>query len=83
VRIPDYQVKLEPGGPWHRRGAIETETACGVPMNNATTLRAYLLDDALCDQGCFSPHEVRLGAAHAHEAVTKRYERFDLTDADD
>ncbi len=80
VRIPDYQVKLEPGGPWHRRGAIESETACGLPNNNETALRAYLLDGELCDVGCFSPHEVKLGKAHALAIDTAR---FDFSDADD
>ncbi len=74
MRIPDYQVKLSPNGPWHRRGAIETETACGAPImaNGATMLRAYLLDTDICHDGCFSPREHQLGAAYAKERERRR-----------
>lgn len=76
VRIPDYMVKLSPGTPWHRRGSIEGETACGVLMSpNHDSLRAYLLDDNLCTDGCFSPHELRLGKAYGNA-------RFDVSDVD-
>lgn len=85
VRIPDYQVKLAPGKPWHRRGGIEGETACGEPMIDshgemAHALRAFLLDDELCDAGCFSPRERALGAAHVRAEHAKL---FDVSDVDD
>ncbi len=67
MKIPDYQVRLGPLLPWHRRGGIESETACGVPHFENVALRAYTLDGDLCRDGCFSPHELRLGAA-AHAA---------------
>jgi hypothetical protein len=77
VRIPDYQVKLSPGTPWHRRGSIEGETSCGALLNpNNDSLRAYLLDDDLCADGCFSPHELRLGRAYGNA-------RFDVSDVGD
>lgn len=80
VRIPDYQVKLMPGGPWHRRGAIETETACGAPILPfaATMLRAYLLDTDICHDGCFSPREHQLGVAYAKELEARRGQALGL-----
>ena len=78
VKIPDYQVKLKPEAPWHRRGAIESETACGVATSDGTqALRSYVLDDDLCTDGCFSPHELRLGVAAVESADDAR---FDLSD---
>lgn len=61
--IPDYQVKLAPGAPYHRRGAIDGETACGAPIDpDVHVMRGYTLDDQLCPL-CHSPHELALGAA--------------------
>lgn len=61
--IPDYQVALSFGGPWHRRGSIDDEAACGVRIAGMTTvLRGYSLDDKLCIE-CHTPHELKLGAA--------------------
>lgn len=76
MRIPDYQIKLGPAKPWHRRGAIETEAACGAEiLGGAESLRSYLLDGALCRDGCFSPRELQLGEAH------ERAQGFDVSDA--
>ncbi len=78
VKIPDYQVKLDPCSPWHRRGGIETETACGRPIDGTQALRAYTLDDDMCNEGCFSPHELRLGVAHVAIADAKRFDTTDV-----
>lgn len=45
-------------GPWHRRSAIDTETACGVPYG-ACFSREYELVGELCPH-CFTEREREL-----------------------
>lgn len=62
--IPTTQIKIEPHGPWHRRSALPTETACG-QVYAACASREYELEGDLCTLGCFSRRELEL-AAHPH-----------------
>lgn len=70
--IPDYQIKLRPGEPWHRRGGIQSETACGEQLAAVAGYhsRAFTLDADLCDQ-CFTKHERELGRQAVARAKTK------------
>lgn len=60
LMLPDYQVSFAPSSPYHRRGAIDGETACGLPIPGMHAYRGYLLDDRLCAD-CFTRHELELG----------------------
>lgn len=63
VPIPDYQIKIDPSGPYHRLGAIDSETACGQPLaSHFSQMREYILDPLLCCE-CFTHHELELGIA--------------------
>lgn len=75
VVIPDYQIKLGPGEAWHRRGGIEDETACGVPIPPTSThaFRGFTLDDQICND-CFTKHELVLGRRAAWDAEEERFE---------
>ena len=56
--IPTTQVRILPGGEWHRRGPIKTETACGEEYFACAT-REYELTGRLC-RHCFTPRELAL-----------------------
>ena len=73
--IPDYQIKLKPDGPWHRRGGIQHETACGESMTGSGGYhsRAFTLDDQLCAE-CFTKHEIELGRETVIRAKSKSLE---------
>jgi hypothetical protein len=62
--IPTTQIQIRPDGPWHRRSAIATETACGLSYA-ACTSREYELAGCLCKH-CFTLRELWL-AAHPDE----------------
>jgi hypothetical protein len=61
VIIPMQQIRIRPGGEWHRRGAVPVETACGIVFA-ASGVREYELEGELCSQ-CFTDRE-RFLAAH-------------------
>lgn len=51
------QVKLGPKGCWHRKAIGGKQTACGRPLGGyASRDESYAGD--LCDEGCFSRHEL-------------------------
>ncbi len=49
------QIRIVPGGEWHRPG-LDHETACGQPIGGAFSTRDWVLDDKIC-QACFTRHE--------------------------
>lgn len=53
--VPTTQIRIEPGGEWHRRSAIATETACGIEYG-AAAYREYELSGDLC-RDCFTKRE--------------------------
>jgi hypothetical protein len=53
--VPTTQIRTRPGGPWHRRSAIATETACGEEYA-ACVPREYELEGELCPH-CFTIRE--------------------------
>jgi hypothetical protein len=69
VMLPDYQVRIAPGGVFHRRGAIDGECACGARIPEVHSMRDYLLDEHLCRE-CFTRHELELGELAAANRVT-------------
>lgn len=56
ISVATQQIKIEPGGIWHRRGPKEGETACGQEFLGCA-LRDYVAHvPDLCDE-CFTKHE--------------------------
>lgn len=67
VQWPNYQLKLEPDGVYHRHGTIVDRTACGEPIQrDVGVLRSHVLDDQLCP-ACFSLYELQLGLEFARK----------------
>lgn len=62
--IPTTQIQIVPNGDWHRRSAIDEETACG-ERYAASFTREYELCGPLCSK-CFSERE-RFLAEHPDE----------------
>lgn len=63
--VPTHQIRIRPGGEWHRRGAVDNETACGLRYTISAS-REYELDGALCPD-CHSRHEIVLAIARANQ----------------
>jgi hypothetical protein len=72
VMLPDYQIRIAPRGPFHRRGAIDGECACGARIPEAHAFRDYVLDEQLCRE-CFTRHELELGELAAREREKAKY----------
>lgn len=66
--VPTTQIRIQPRGCWHRRSAIATETACGLPYF-ACASREYELSEDLCPM-CFTIRE-RWLAAHPDDVGRK------------
>lgn len=59
--MSQYQIRIKPGGKWHRRKHGSTDlTACGEPVLGAFASRDWELDNDLCAE-CFSKHERTTG----------------------
>ena len=54
--IPTMQIRVTPGGAWHRRGPENEHTACGLTYSMCA-VRPYIghVDDLCVD--CFTKHE--------------------------
>jgi hypothetical protein len=61
ARIPvedlTVQVKLTLNGCWHRKAIGGKTTACGIPLGGWAS-RDESYSGLLCEDGCFSPHEL-------------------------
>jgi len=59
--MSQYQIRIRPGGKWHRRKHGSTDlTACGEAILGAVASRDWELDLDLCPE-CFSRHEITTG----------------------
>lgn len=56
----NHQLKITPGGLWHRRLHDNGHTACGLEIGGAYQSRDFELDDKLCSS-CFTTHERQTG----------------------
>ena len=54
--VPTTQIRITPGGVWHRRGPEDERTACGLAYSSCA-IRAYVGHKPdLCAE-CFTRHE--------------------------
>ncbi len=77
-----YQVKLSPGGRWHRRQVYAPghdpngHTVCGIAIQGAYLSREWALDDQLCPE-CFTKREMDTGEMKKIEKHALEHARAD------